>query len=371
MKVAILANYQMSYVKPMAEGLSRMLQAIGVESAVFYDGWYYLDLSPSIASKLRNLAKNFIKHILNAAFKKEYIIPRSPNLIEEGIRASDLIVVVSHLPGAFLSGRHVGIEKLRKKLDVPIVLYDLVNLTTRGTWISKILGGYEGGGFGLERYDWYLSASVVSEFPMPQSFNAFSLVGLDLRDGTLYPEKENEFFAVLDFPRPGFESERDIQIQALEETNTSYIVLDRPMSINEIRRIYRKTCLFFLSFRESFGLPIVELQLCGSYICTPFKSWVPSHYIKENIYEPGEGSLSKNFLVYGDDKELLKDEITRIKSSYDPEQVVQEFIRAHPHLYHGDLAELKTFIEKVERGTISSGSHNQYMQFNDQIATHI
>ena len=94
---------------------------------------------------------------------------------------------------------------------------------------------------------------------------------------------------------PRFENERAIQIQALEETNTSYYQLDRPMTIEEIRKIYRKSCIYFLSCDETFGLPIVELQLCGSYIGTSYKNWAPSHYIKKNVYEKLWPQLDKAF----------------------------------------------------------------------------
>jgi hypothetical protein len=244
-------------------------------------------------------------------------------------------------------------------------LYDLENLLTRGDWINRILNQ---GGVGLERYDWYLSVSNISEYPLPKGIDIFSVIGVDLRTSELCPNQQ-EFLALFDFPRQGFENERAIQIQAVEETNTSHIQLDQPMSIEEIRKIYRKTCLFFLSFRESFGLPIVELQLCGSYICTPYRHWAPSHYIKKSCFECGEGELGNNFIVYNNDKETLKKQIVRIRSAYNPGQVIQEFSKSYPHLHHGDIGELERFVGLLKQGRIHADSHRNYKIHNQQIVT--
>jgi hypothetical protein len=143
------------------------------------------------------------------------------------------------------------------------------------------------------------------------------------------------------------------------------------MSSDEIRKIYRKSCLFFLSFKESFGLPIVELQLCGSYICSPYKSWTPAHVIGADIYKIGEEKLSKNFIVYDNNKELLKSEILRIKSDYNPEAVIWEFANFHPHLYQGNLQNLRKFVDNVKNGAVTSTSHSRYFQFNNQVITNI
>ena len=76
--------------------------------------------------------------------------------------------------------------------------------------------------------------------------------------------------------------------------------------------------------------------------------------------KPGAGELPSNFVVYGNDKDLLIQEIKWVKAMYDPKEVVNSFHRNHRHLFHGDSHELKRFIQMVERGQLHSKSHEQY-----------
>jgi len=379
MSVAILTNNANSWGKSIADGLAKMLRCIGEQPIVLYDGQDIMNLRDFrtitiIYCNIKSACKNLIKYCINKIFQKRYSLQPVTNYFSSLniITKCDLVILIGNVPHGFLKNTFKGIEILRRKCKIPIVAYMHYNLATRGNWINRIFEEYDCGGFGLERYDWYLSASVVSEFPMPKSFEAFSLIGMDIRDQNLFPEKNNEFLAVLDFAREGwegFEKEREIQISSLQETNTPFIVLDKPMTRDEIRAIYRKAFLFFLSSRESFGLALVELQLCGSYICTPYKNWTPSHYIDKSIYDKGEGNLSKNFIVYNSNKFVLKKEIRRIRASYNPNEVIEEFKNKHPHLYKGNLNELKIFVEKVKSGYINSTSHEHYSGINKQIIT--
>ena len=153
----------------------------------------------------------------------------------------------------------------------------------------------------------------------------------------MFPEKrkKGEFIALLDFERPFYMKERLIQLQALEETNTKYIVLNGHYSIQEIRQIYRKCSIYFLASHESFGLPICELQACGSYIFTPYLYWPIAHLIKENQHISETGKLSPNFIVYDNDKTKLTEEMIKIKNFYDPQRVVDTFKSYDPHYFTG------------------------------------
>ncbi len=248
----------------------------------------------------------------------------------------------------------------------PIVLYDLYYLPTRGPWAGWLKQGNAEHGiagaqkWGLDRYDWYLSASVVSESPMPAGSQPYSLVGLDLNDGTLAPGDKPEFVALLDFEHPDFMRERAVQIQACEESGTKYAVLHGRYSIEAIRRIHGTSSIFFLAMRESFGLPICEAQASGSYVFTPYSHWCPSHWIKPDLCKEGPGELSPNFIVYNNDKDRLVQEIARIKSIYDPAVVVETFHRYHRQLYFGDDTELSLFVNKVRNGVITSRSHRSF-----------
>ena len=355
MKIAILSNKANSFPLPMAQGLKRMLNKIGVNSEIFYDGLRQI-IQTSYSSE--GSVPHKLKTITKIMFFYPYWVYQ--------LREYDVIVIVWNLPPAFMK-TFSGVERLRKVFpNKPIVLYDLHYLPTRGQWAKLLKEGspehgiQKGGNYGLERYDWYLMSSVVSENPMPKGYQPYSLIGLNLDDGTLYPENKNEFIALIDFERPNYMNERAIQIQALEETNTKYIVLNGQYSISEIRKIYRKCSIYFVAHWESFGLPICELQACGSYIFTPYAYWCQAHSIKKDIGVFGLGKFSPNFIIYNNDKDILIKEINKIKATYNPKVIFDTFKQYHPQLLYGDMNELTKFIEMVNKHKIDGNSHNKY-----------
>jgi hypothetical protein len=207
MAIAILTNNLASYAMPMAEGLNRMFHAMEVECKVFYQGHARLAeltlVRKSSSSKIFSMARKFKRNLEFANFILQ-------------LRPYDLIVLVDSIPHAFLRSVHPRLETLRKAFPrTPIVNYDLFFLATRGPWARHLREGRNpyvniGGNFGLERYDWYLCASVVSEFALPEGDWPFNLIGVNLDDGTLYPEEKHEFMALVDFERPDHMRERAI-----------------------------------------------------------------------------------------------------------------------------------------------------------------
>jgi len=330
-----------------------MLTLLGVESKIFSDG--LADI------KAESHQKNSLKNQLVEPYKNF----RFHNLVSQ-LKQFDAVIVVGHMPSAFM--RHFMRDSLlRQQLpDIPIVLYDLVYLPTRGSWMKYLREGSpqhgipDGGHFGLERYDYYLCVSVVSEYPLPPEPNPYALIGVNLDDGSLYSDQNEDFVALLDFERSNHLEERRIQIEVLKETNTKYVQLSGSYPIEKIRAIYRKSSIYFLAHRESFGLPICELQACGSYIFTPYSEWCPSHWIKDDLSQPGAGQLSPNFVVYHNDKQKLIQEITRIKASFVPGEARKTFETYHPQLLRGNIAELKKFIDLLQAGKIHGKSHQNY-----------
>jgi glycosyltransferase involved in cell wall biosynthesis len=122
--------------------------------------------------------------------------------------------------------------------------------------------------------------------------------------------------------------------------------------------------------RESFGLPICELQACGAFVAAPYSNWTPSHWIK-NVRMPGAGTLTPNFIVYDNDLEKLKQEIERIKSNYDAANVRETFLREQPSFFYGNLDALQTFIDGVAAGTIHSHLHKDHTEINSRIVSEI
>src|SRR5690606_5643723 len=108
---------------------------------------------------------------------------------------------------------------------------------------------------------------------------------------------------------------------------------------------------------ESFGLPIVELQLCGCYIFTPYNEWCPAHFLDKSPFEEGVGKLGSNFMVYDNNKEILKKQLLHIKSNFDPNQVIERFKEEYPFYNKINLDQLNIFINKIKTGMIHSESH--------------
>jgi hypothetical protein len=350
MKVAILTSHANSFRRIQAEGLARMLARLDVSSKVYYYG-------------LRA-----IRRLANAPTAKNVLRTISPFGIVRRTQRSWLlrelrnydVVVVCEAINAFMKDT-IDDNALRACTHAPVVLYQNYYLPTRGDWVSWLRDGNSAkgvpaGGYGLERFDWYLCASAVGERPMPHGPQPCSLIGIDLDDGSLYPDQKGEFIALLDFLHPDFPAERAIQINALKETNTPFIELKGEYSIAHIRSVYRRCSIYFLATHESFGLPICELQACGSYVFTPYAQWCESHYCKADLTQRGPGRLTSNFVVYDNDFHNLVNAINRLKSEASPTSVRNLFQREQGHLYYGDSDALRAFIRRVRNGEIRGRS---------------
>ncbi|MFK5985122.1 MAG: hypothetical protein QM479_06825 [Pseudomonadota bacterium] len=367
MKVAILENNQPGFIKPMAAGLQKMLSKLEVQADIFPNGLAMLN--SGLVYSLKNSLKNIAKSSINLIHPQYFLIQKNVSCselkkFEAQIAHYDVLIVVCNIPDAFLANKLLLIEKIRTKLSIPIVLYQNYYLATRGNWSRKIFASR---GFGLERYDWYLAASVVSEYPLNNETHPFSLIGHDLRDSALFTGQKKSFKVLLDFNQKGFETYRQLQIQALNETQIEYTQLSGHYSYHEINKLYRQHSVLFLSFRESFGLPIVENQLCGNYIFTPHKNWAPSHYINKSLYTAGEGELGSNFKVYDNELDKLKKLLRECKKQYPSKKIVTNFKLEYPDLYHGNLSELKKFIDKLASGEINSTTHSAHQVLNADI----
>ena len=93
---------------------------------------------------------------------------------------------------------------------------------------------------------------------------------------------------------------------------------------------------------------------------TPYSKWCPAHWIKENLAQPGPGDLSPNFVIYNNNLDQLISELSRVRSSYDPYEVVDRLNSYHPQLHYGNHKELEKFVQMIESGEITSRSHEQY-----------
>jgi hypothetical protein len=372
MKIAIMADTADNFVKPRAEGLNRMLTQMGVSSTVFYDGLFFLDHKVPETKIRFSGAKELVKsviHAVNPPLKARF------NARWKELAGYDLMVVVETVPTAYLTYHLQRVEEVRARFpEMPIVLYSSIYLSTIGEWVRFLKKGndYHGfikgsGHYGLERFDWYLIGSATTELPMPKGFQPLTVIGCDLNDGTLYPEQDGKFRALIDFERPNHMAERAIQILALEKTKTDYTVLHGRYPMSEIRKIYRQSSIYFLAHLEAFGLPIAEVQACGGKVYTPYSKWAWAHYHKPDLTVRGPGTLSENFVVYNNDLDELCSKIEADKKAFDPQQNLVRFRREDGKFLDGDMDQLKAFVEQVKNGTIHSRLHKEHEKLNDLI----
>lgn len=366
MRVDILANDRASFIRPMAEGLARMLASLDADARVHLDGLAHLMRALSIDfSTARSLVGSSTKLMSNR---------RDFDAFVESLRGTDVIVVVANVPGSFSRSLYPNIEVLRERLpDVPIVNYDLHYLPTLYSWSKAILRDEETklspehlevlrkGKFGLERYDWYLMASVATEIPLPPGEHPYSLIGLNLDDGSLFPEQHGEFIALLDFDSTSyFARERAVQLEAVRKSGVKWQKLEGQYTRADILSIYRKAGAFLMSRSEAFGLSIVEAQACGAKVFLPDPYWAASHWRGENYHDKRAPSLTANFVLYENDVESLTSALKHAAESFDPAVVRETLIREQSQLYYGDSIALKKFLSMVESGKINCNLHREH-----------
>lgn len=188
------------------------------------------------------------------------------------------------------------------------------------------------------------------------------VIGLDIDDGSLYPDQGGNFLALLDFAQSGwiYPEVRELQLEALRIAGVNYVVLEGKYAVDDIRAIYRRTSAYFLASSESFGLPICELQACGSLVFTPDVSWAQGHWLDDDSASASEPRLSPNFVVYERDPEKLAARIRLAASSSNPGAVLATFMECQPHFLHGDRAVLAEFLAGVDSGRIHAGLHTAH-----------
>jgi hypothetical protein len=362
-----MANEKDSFVRPLAEGLARMVTHCGGTPEICYDGLEILDLP----IRLRNFSPRAIARFIlkSSGYRKRF-----EDLVER-VSEADAIVVVAHVPASFSRRALLNVEALRERLPgIPIVNYDLIYLPTVEKWSDAMLrndlsdiSDEEGAlldpaPFGMERYDWYLVGSPASELPMPAGPEPFSHIGVNIDDGSLFPDQDSEFRVLLDFEqtRKDYLSYREIQIEALERSGVPYEVLEGRFTRDEIRAKYRGAGALMLAHRESFGLPICEVQACGGQIFTPRAEWAGAHWMKDDEALAGPGAHSSNFVVYENNVDDLVGELITARDTFDPHRRLATFREEQPHLLHGDTSEVSDFLEKLESGHIHSRMHEEH-----------
>jgi glycosyltransferase involved in cell wall biosynthesis len=185
---------------------------------------------------------------------------------------------------------------------------------------------------------------------------------MNLDDGSLYPEQNGEFMALLDFDvtELHYPEARRLQLEGVKKAGVKYEKLEGRYSRADIRAIYRRSGAFLMSRSEAFGLPISEVQACGARVFLPDPHWAAAHWLGDNFYSRREPSLTSNFVVYDSDVDSLADRLRAVAESFDPASVRETFLREQPQLYYGDLEQLRKFLSMIESGEIHSRLHPQH-----------
>lgn len=370
MKFVIFADKSYSYVRPIADGLHKTLLSEGHDSIILYNGIYWLNKLNLIKVLIGDVYRVFMN--LLSWNKRKYIyrffglLTFNSSKTKKLLSECDCIIVVNNCPSVFYSNNLKRLEEIRLQYNKPIVNYDFHYLPNQA-WYKRIT--QDPNHFGLERFDWYLPVGLVTEYAIPENIpQIYSCIGMDVKKSNLFPEQK-KFKALVDFERKGYEQYRNLVIDTLTELNIPYVALNGRYTTDEIRKIYRQSSIYFVSFRESFGLPIAELQLCGCSILTPYKEWCPAHFLDKSPFESGTGELGSNFYVYDNNEEILRNQLLNIKTTFDANQVMAKFKKEYPDYYKINLDELKIFINKLEAGDINAESHLEYKEFNRLIST--
>jgi hypothetical protein len=361
MRIAIFSRPGRSFVPVLTASLARMLDRLGVESKVFWLG--DLALSSSFFTEMWTEPRRLPAAALRAS--AGMMLRR---MLRDALQF-DAIVFVSTAPVAFLRHRYCAIETwLRRQApEIPVVLYT-PEYHAANNWFTWLARGnprrkLPPGQWGLDRYDWYLCCRAATVFPLPAGTNPVTEIGICLNDGSLRCEQNGQFTALLDFYRPSEHQERLIQIESLKETGVPYIELKGSYSLSQIRAVYRTTAIYFVSFLETFGIPICETQACGNKVFTPIDRWCSAHWQDVRQIQPVvyEGELPENFVVYRD-KKLLTRRIREVAEAYDPQATRAAFLRATPEYYHGNEANLRVFLDKLAARAITGASHTQWRE---------
>lgn len=371
MKFIIFADKAYNYIRPLADGLYKTILDTNNNAEIWYDGIYWLS-KPNL---IKVLFHDIFCLIMNLKAKNRNLyVYRFWNLVtfnsqrkKQAMKECDAIIVVNNCPNVFRPGNLPRIELLRNKYKKPIVNYDFHYLPNQGWWkYLKPLTGHHG----LERFDWYLPVGLTTEFSIPDQIpQIYNCIGMDVRSKDLYPEQK-EFIALIDFKQDNQLENYEMIISVLRKLGIKYISLEGKYTSSEIRNIYRRCSIYFVCCRESFGLPVVEMQLCGALVFVPDKRWCPAHILSnsrsnsdtENMY------LGSNFVCYDNNPQLLERKLTEAKKQFNAKQSVSNFIREYPEYYSINKKELGCFFEKIQKKEINCKTHEKFQQYNKYIS---
>lgn len=340
MQVAILTKPENKSPKILAISLQNSLKEAGYPSKIFYALDTVRRLVP-LRSKPKFYARRHFRfrQKLWFYFKDLFVLSR--------LRKYDFIIISECIPNAFWKN-YYAIPELKEKIKVPIGLYEVYFLDSATHYIDYLKQSNDN----LQNtYDFHLAVSEVSytkTIPNQEKFQ----IGLNLNSFKLAPSTKAEFFALIDFPLPGGENERKIQLEVLRKLKIPYIELIGSYEIEEIRLYYKNAAIYFIQHFESFGLPIAECLSYGTAIFTANNGWPMAFRLDDEPELFGSGILADCFYTYNDQFELEK-QISQFRDSFDPKNTPQKifhsFLKNYPSFYYGNRAEMDRFSKFINK----------------------
>jgi len=221
----------------------------------------------------------------------------------------------------------------------PMLFYEVFYIGGSRTWLDQLPSD------ALNRFDAFLSVSGVQDVKPVQPDSMF-VVGMD--HAPVQPFlAQRQFTALLDFPREGYEADRELQQRAIQRANIPVTCLDGEYTFEQIEQIYSQTGIAFVAFPEAFGIPIVQLQRYGAYIGSPHREWVKRHALLPDLsayYDVPEPAFTDNFVIYRDDQELA-DRLAQLHESAAPEKVQERLLQAQPFYCNGNTEQLRAALQ--------------------------
>lgn len=341
-KFAILTRPDYRSPRILAESLKSQIEKAGHVADVFFD----ID----VLTRLKNYSES------NKSIKYHFWLRKKiKNLIKDSflhykLRNYDAIIISECTPNGFWRDLY-HVEKFRAIIKKPIIYHEVYYLGNAPTQIDKLK---KEGDATIERYDYHLAVTDVTEI-RSVSNDKWTYIGLDMSDWNFSYKHKDEFVVLVDFIQDGYEKYQEEQIKVLEDLKIKYIVLKERYTIDEIRKIYKRSSVFFLQFPEAFGMPIAECLASGVQIFTPNSGWPMSWRLDENPEVHGPGKLPECFTVYDDGADLKK-KLLSFKQQYDlkesPQQIFDNFLYHYPHLYYGNQEGISQLLNWVKNYTI-------------------
>lgn len=320
LRVAIITRHHFRSPRYLALGLQRMLGRLGVRADCFPHGLAWLKALSDPHPTGRKLGIACIASLW-LRFLHRY----------------DLIVV-SDTVGV---GRELSLLAPLKRLAKPIFNYEVFALGGCRYFLDQFPPD------ALSQFDAYLVASAIHDDPPVPGPPVFE-VGLQILEE---PSQSNEraALAMIDFPRVGYERDREIQLSALETVGIPHFSLEGEFNFSGIAAQYRRPTVAFLAFPEAFGVPIVQLQQQGALIASPHRGWAKRQALLAagSIFDE-RAPFSENFMFYDDERDLVR-RLRGHAQEANPAMVARRLHELQPQLVSGNPRELRRALDYAQQ----------------------